>query len=264
MVPWSVTAIPGIRNKPNKFLNATPPPPLLSKRAVKSSHPSRLAEVCLAVGREGGRPAGREGGRGTGEPLHRGIRLCKQMSWLPFSSRAVLGRSWSSGVFFRDKRLGTGPVSRAHAAGTTQSRKVNLGQLPSKPLANNFQTGCNIDQRITTYIPATFDHQRESNIMWHFFELYACHLYCRGLSLLRSHPTETREYQTQFMSTSTSAMARGRGASTSALPTCPPMVTSLWICTLFTCLWHWRRCMYMRSSSRVFLQLLTYINYSLQ
>lgn len=70
----------------------------LSKRAVKSSHPSRLAQVCQCR-----RDGGREGRWGIGEPLHRGIRLCKQMSWLPFSSRAVRGRVWSSGVFCRDK-----------------------------------------------------------------------------------------------------------------------------------------------------------------
>lgn len=58
--------------------------------------------------------------------------------------------------FLQRQSLGTGSVAQAHTAGTTQSRKVNLGQLPSKPLANNFQTGCNIDQRIPTYIPSIF------------------------------------------------------------------------------------------------------------
>lgn len=48
--------------------------------------------------------------------------------------------------FLQRQTLGTGPISWAHTAGTTQSRKVNLGQLPSKPLETNFQTGCNIDR----------------------------------------------------------------------------------------------------------------------
>lgn len=76
--------------------------------------------------------------------------------------------------FLQRQRLGTGPVSQAHTAGTTQSRKVYLGQLPSKLLANNFQTGCNIDQRITT--PSIFDHQHESNIMLHFWSIM--HVIC--------------------------------------------------------------------------------------
>lgn len=64
-------------------------------------------------------------------------------------------------------------------------------------------------------------------------KLYVCYLYYRGLLLWRSHHTETREYQTQFMLTSMSATARGRGANTSALPTCPLTVTILWIFALF-------------------------------
>lgn len=65
--------------------------------------------------------------------------------------------------------------------------------------------------------------------MIYFKKLHVYYLYCRGLLLWRSHHTETRDYQTQFMLTSTYATARGRGANTSALPTCPPTVTILWM-----------------------------------
>lgn len=86
--PKRVTAIPGISNKPNKFLHV----PLVKMSSQKFTS----VQTCrgLSCSSRGRREGGQEGrwGTGEGEPLHRGIRLCKQMSWLPFSSRAVRGR----------------------------------------------------------------------------------------------------------------------------------------------------------------------------
>lgn len=81
------------------------------------------------------------------------------------------------------------------------------------------------------YFLSTFGDQKELStpVIIYFKKLHVYYLYCRGLLLWRSHHTETREYQTQFMLTSTYATARGRGANTSALPTCPPTVTILWM-----------------------------------
>lgn len=58
-----------------------------------------------------------------------------------------------------------------------------------------------------------------------YFFLSFC-LYFRILLLWRSHPTGIREYPVQCKLTSTSAMAKGRGASTSASPMCLQTVTS--------------------------------------
>lgn len=68
--------------------------------------------------------------------------------------------------------------------------------------------------------------------------------YCRVPWWWRSHPTAIREYPAQCRWTSTCATARGRGASTSASPSCRPTVTitNCYFSVPFKCLGHWWTC----------------------
>lgn len=213
---------------------------------VKESS-QKFTSVQTCRGLSCSRDDGREGRWGRGEPLHRGIRLCKQMSWLPFSSRAVRGHIWSSGVFFRDKHRHWTNLPGSYSDCTIL--RSSFRPVPSLAFANH-QLKVHLDNKINRLknynrLFSSFIWQLKwikHTFISYFKKLHVCYLYCRELLLWRSHHTETREYQTQFMLTFTSATARGRGANTSALLTFPPTVNILWIFTPFICLWHWRSC----------------------
>lgn len=235
---------------------------------VKSSHPSRLAEVCLAVGMEGGRPGGKAGNRRASPQRDTAVQT-NELATVPLSCGMGTGlKLWG----FLQPNTGhwtnlTGSYCWDYTVQKSSFRPVTVLAFGNQQLV--FHTGWkmnrlkNYKNLYSIYISTLAWIKHTCYII--FLELYVCYLYSRGLLLWRSRPTETREYQTQFMLTSTSAMARGRGASTSALPTCLQTVTILWICTPFNSLWHWRHILYtLLSLSRVFLRLLTYINYSLQ
>lgn len=97
-----------------------------------------------------------------------------------------------------------------------------------------------------------------------FFFLCSCF---RIHLLWRSRGTGTREYPARCKLTSTSAMARGRGANTSASPTCLLMVIIINIChTVITRDmkgFHMLHTLHLHPSCRIFLQFLTSIHYSL-
>lgn len=119
-----------------------------------------------------------------------------------------------------DKNTGTG---RAHLSSFLADRSGRVPQMHSS---------CKINiciELIWYDIIKSLMHDMKDIFLFHqllnLSKVKWCLLYSRAHLLWRFRPTVIREYLARCRWTSMSAMARGRGANTSASPTCSQMVS---------------------------------------